>query len=177
MLLLETLVCVGEGNCFLCLFFFFSSYWFAMYIFYCSVTYMKTQEWRRCGVRTQPPFPPRTDNFRSVGYRKGTLDTCHSEWQNWAFDFCTYWWIGSHLMNINTLYLISRRILLCCLTLLDTSDFILSLKSCARLVCGYLLCAAVVGWAVSCQVFHWQVYLIFLPGEAGYFAEKKLIME
>lgn len=70
-------------------------------------------------------------------------------------------------MHINTIHLISGRILLCCLTLLDTFDFILTLRTCARLVCWHLLCTRVVGWAVSCQVFHWQVSLIF-------FYQKKL---
>lgn len=70
-------------------------------------------------------------------------------------------------MNVNLIHLITGRILL-----LDNSDFILSLKTHASLVCWPLLCTAMVGWFPG-----FQVYLIFLPGEAGYFAERKLIME
>lgn len=54
-------------------------------------------------------------------------------------------------MNINLIHLITGRILL-----LDNSDFILSLKTHASLVCWPLLCTAMVEWFPG-----FQVYLIF----------------
>lgn len=71
-----------KGNC--------RFHWSAMYI--CtSVLYENTEDWRRHGARTQPPFPPHTDNIRPAGCSKGTLQTSYSEWETWAFDFPTHW--------------------------------------------------------------------------------------